>query len=418
MKSIAKKTLSATALAVALAIGAGVAAPASFAAEQKPSVSKAATKPIADAQKAIQAKNFEAAIAKLNEVDAIPTRTPYDIYAAAQLRAYALGQLGRTMDALPFYVAELESGFMTPEDASRISRGVTQLFYQNKDYAKSVEWGQKTLAAGYGDADTWFFIAHSLHFQKKYGEAIQVVNDYLSDAMKKGEKPKENHLLVMLQASAQSRDNGNVMKGLETLVQYYPKTEYWRDLLVTVRDAAGRGTASENYTFNIYRLMRETGALKEANDFLEMAQLGVSQGSPGEAGDALRRGAADSAFGTESEKAAAAKLQQTSKGLEDADRAGLAKFEVEAKAAKGGEGDVRLGQAFLSYDQSEKAVEAIQRGIGKGSLRNADEAQILLGIAYLRLNRKADAAMAFAAVKGTDARFATLSRLWGYLARG
>ena len=101
MKSIAKKTLSATALAVALAIGAGVAAPASFAAEQKPSVSKAATKPIADAQKAIQAKNFEAAIAKLNEVDAIPTRTPYDMYAAAQLRAYALGQLGRTMDALP-----------------------------------------------------------------------------------------------------------------------------------------------------------------------------------------------------------------------------------------------------------------------------------------------------------------------------
>jgi tetratricopeptide (TPR) repeat protein len=418
MKAIAKKTLSTVALAVTLAVGGSLLTSSAFAAEQKPSVSKAAIKPISEGQKAIQAKKFEEALTKLNEVDGIANRTPYDTYAAAQLRAYALSQLGRTAEAVPFYVAELESGFMPADDASRISRGVTQLYYQAKDYAKTVEWGQKTLTAGYGDADTWFFIAHAQYFQKHYAEAAQVVNDYLADALKKGEKPRENPLLVLLQAGAQSKDNTVILKGLELLVQHYPKTEYWRDLLVTVRDAAGRGTASENYTFNIYRLMRETGTLKDSTDFLEMAQLGVSQGSPGEAGDALRRGSAASAFSTESEKSAAAKLQQTSKGLEDADRAGLAKFETEAKGAKGGEGDVRLGQAFLSYDQADKALEAIQRGIGKGSLRNADEAQILLGIALLRLNRKADAAMAFAAVKGTDARFGNLARLWGLLARG
>jgi outer membrane protein assembly factor BamD (BamD/ComL family) len=419
MKAIAKKTLSTVALAVALVLGAGGLSntACAAAAEQKPSVSKASVKPISEAQKAIQAKKFEEAVAKLNEVDSIAARTPYDTFAAAQLRAYALSQLGRMTEAVPFYVAEIESGFLPADEAAKLSRGVTQLYYQNKDYAKTAEWGQKSLAAGYGDADTWFFIAHAHYLQKDFAKASQVANDYLADAMKKGEKPKENPLLVLLQASAQGKDNGAVQKALELLVQNYPKPEYWRDLLVTVRDASGRGTASENYTFNIYRLMRETGTLKESNDFLEMAQLGISQGSPGEAGDALRRGTAANAFTTESDKSGAAKLGQTAKALEDTDRAGLGKFETEAKAAKAGEGDVRLGQALLSYDQAEKALEAIQRGIGKGSLRNADEAQILLGITLLRLNRKADAAMAFAAVKGTDPRLGNLARLWGYLAR-
>lgn len=417
MKAIAKKTLSTIALSVSLALG-GAAVTSSYAAEPpKPSVSKASIKPISEAQKAINAKKFDEAVAKLNEVDSIAARTPYDIFAAAQLRAFALAQMGKQAEALPFYVAQVDSGFLPPEDVARLSRGITQLYYMNKDFTKAIEWGQKTLDAGNGDSETWFFLAHSHYQLKDFARAAKVANDYLAVVQKSGEKPKENPLLVLLQSSYQSKDNANTIKALELLVQHYPKTDYWRDLLVTVRDSSGRGAGSDNYVFNMYRLMREAGTLRESIDFLEMAQLAISQGSPGEASDALRRGQAANAFSTESEKGAASKLQQTAKALEDTDRAGLSKFETEAKAAKAGEGDVRLGQALLSYDQAEKAVEAIQRGIGKGSLRNADEAQILLGIALLHQNRKADAAMAFAAVKGTDARIATLARLWGYYAR-
>jgi hypothetical protein len=108
---------------------------------------------------------------------------------------------------------------------------------------------------------------------------------------------------------------------------------------------------------------------------------------------------------------------QTSQKLADTDRAGLSKFEAEAKAAKAGEADVRLGQAYLSYDEAEQAVTAIQRGIAKGGLRNADEAQILLGIGLLRLGRKDDAVAAFKATKGTDARLGDLARLWSLRAR-
>lgn len=420
MKMNNRNQLSALVLAVAAALGAGslVTSQVTFAAEQKNAVSKAMVKPLSDAQKALQAKKYDEALAKLSEAETVPGQTPYDTFVLHQLRAAAYGQSGRQNEALPSYVAEVESGFMEPAEAERMARGVTALYYQNKDYAHAAEFGQKTIAAGQGNADTWFLVAHSLSLQGKDAEATKVLKDYLADAAKKGEKPSENSLILLTQISARAKDNKGVIDTLQLMVENYPKPETWRDLLMMLRDGGGRGPGSDAYTFNIYRMMRETGTLKEGNDFLEMAQLGIQLGSPGEASDALRRGTTANAYSAESDKAAAKKLQQTAQTLEDADRAGLAKFETEAKAAKSGEGDVRLGQTLLSYDQPDKALEAIQRGIGKGSLRNADEAQILLGIAYLRLGRKADAATAFGAAKGGDARFGNLAHLWAVYARG
>ncbi|MEY4761385.1 MAG: hypothetical protein RLZZ200_1241 [Pseudomonadota bacterium] len=417
MKAIAQKSLSSIVLAVSLALSAGVATTSLAADAPKVSVSKASVKAITDGQKAITAKKYEEAIAKLNEVDSIAARTPYDIFAAAQLRAFAMTQLGKQADAVPFYITQVESGFLPPEEVVRLSRGVTQLLYVSKDFPKTIEWGNKTVAAGHGDADTWFFIAHSHYLQKDYSSALKIVNDYLADAQKRGETPKENPLLVMLQSASHARDTASTLRALELLVQNYAKPDYWRDLVALFRDTNARGANSDNFGFNVYRLMRETGTLRESIDFLEMAQLAISQGSPGEASDAIRRGLAANAFTTESDKSAAAKLQQSAKVLEETDRAGLAKFEAEAKGAKGGEGDVRLGQALLSYDQADKAVEALQRGIGKGSLRNPDEAQMLLGIALRRLDRKAEAATAFGGVKATEGRVATLARYWSFFAR-
>ena len=49
-----------------------------------------------------------------------------------------------------------------------------------------------------------------------------------------------------------------------------------------------------------------------------------------------------------------------------------------------GDSDVKLGAAYLSYGENDKAIEALQRGIGKGGVKDPDEAGLLLGIAYLR----------------------------------
>ncbi|MEO7775020.1 MAG: tetratricopeptide repeat protein, partial [Steroidobacteraceae bacterium] len=232
-----------------------------------------------------------------------------------------------------------------------------------------------------------------------------------------GTKPAEGALSVLLQSAIKTKDQKGAIVALQKMVEYYPKPERWRDLLVLMRDSAGRSANDEEYTLNIYRLMRETGTLKDGNEFVEMATIALKRGSPGEASDAIKRGTAANALSTGGNKTASDVLRKSAEVAEKADRATLAKFETEAKSAKTGEADVRLGQAFLSYDQPDKALEALQRGIQKGSLRNPDEAQILLGMTYLKLGQKAEAQAAFSAGKGQDQKFGDLAQLWAIYAR-
>jgi len=150
---------------------------------------------------------------------------------------------------------------------------------------------------------------------------------------------------------------------------------------------------------------------------MEMAELAVKLGSPGEAVAELQKAIGGGAFKIEQNRTSAESRLKQLTALAASDKAGLPAFEKEAMAAKGGEGDVRLGQAYLSYGEAAKAVEAIQRGIAKGSLRNPDEAQILLGIALLHAGRKDEAIAAFGSPKGADAKLADLAGLWALHAR-
>jgi hypothetical protein len=65
----------------------------------------------------------------------------------------------------------------------------------------------------------------------------------------------------------------------------------------------------------------------------------------------------------------------------------------------------------LSLGDAASAVKAIQRGLGKGNVTSAAEAQLLLGIAQLRAGNKGEAGKAFKAVKG-DADLERVAKLW------
>ena len=418
MNAPVRNTLHALAAAVALTVGVVAVTPQAQAASAPPgpTVSKPAVKPLQAVQTAIQAKNWAEALVKAKDVEALPNKTPYDVFVLSQFVGMAQVNLGKIAEAIPAYEAQLTSGFLPAEDADRISRAMVSLYYQVKKFPEAIDAGQKVIAAGKGNGEIWFMVGHSQYFLSKHAEVVTTIKAYVADATQKGQKPDENPLLLLTQSQSQLGSNAGLSEAFKLLVQYYPKQSYWRDMLVIMRDGGNRGATSDLVTLNLYRLMRGTDTLRESNDFLEMAQLAVQLGSPGEAVDAINRGESASAFKTETEKAAAKTQMGAAQKLADADRAGLAKFETEAKAAKGGEADVRLGQAFLSYDQSDKAVEAIQRGVGKGSLRNADEAQILLGIGLVQLGRKAEAVTAFQAVK-PDSRLGEIAGLWALQAR-
>ena len=154
---MSQSKFSAVVLAVALAVGAGFVSTPAVAAEQKkaaPSVSKPAAKPLQAAQAAVQAKNWDEALAKLAEAEALPKKNSFDEYVIAQFKGMVLAQKGDYAGALGAFEAQFNSEFSAAEEKNRLLKILAQLNYQQKDYAKAADFGMRLVSTGAADADT------------------------------------------------------------------------------------------------------------------------------------------------------------------------------------------------------------------------------------------------------------------------
>ena len=410
---MSKPYLAAIAAAVALAVG-GVTVTSTAVAQEKETVSKGAAKSLKAVQDAANAKKWDESLAKIQEAKALPNLTAFDKYILAQFETQAYVAKQNYPKAADAIEAQLETGKGTAADQAKLQKTLISVYYQTKNYPKAAEAGLKTVKAGAADAETYTLIAQSYYLQGKYQDTVKFLNEYVSDQEKRGQTPKEQTLQLVSDSYNKLDNNNGATATLEKLVSYYPKPNYWNNLLYTLMRAEGN---TDRITLNIYRLMLDTNTLKQGTDYTEMAQLALEQGTPCEAQRVVEKGVADNAFTEQRDKDRNARLLDTAKKACTTDQAGIAKFETEAKSAAGGEADVRLGQAYLSFDQYDKAAEAIQRGIGKGQLKSPEEAQILLGIAQLKRKNADEATKAFKGVKGTDAKLSRLANLWALHAK-
>ena len=211
---------------------------------------------------------------------------------------------------------------------------------------------------------------------------------------------------LLANVASKGGDRSAYVSALEKLVAYYPKREYWADLLRRIESKPG---FSNRLTLDVYRLRLATKTIESGNDYSEMAQLALQQGQAAEAKKILDEGFASGALG----KGADAERQKRLLALAT-QRAADAPRDLataESEVAADGNALVRIGLAYTGLGQYDKGIALIQKGIASGGLKHADDARLALGIAYLRAGNKAKATEAFRAVKGTDGA-AELARLW------
>jgi Flp pilus assembly protein TadD len=170
-------------------------------------------------------------------------------------------------------------------------------------------------------------------------------------------------------------------------------------------------TKNNNQLLNMWRLSDGVDAMTDPSEYVEMAQLAIGQGLPGEAQAVVDKGMQKGVFTTAKQKEQANQLLGEAKQAVTLDKSTLASQDTAARAKTTGDNDVKLGAAYLSYGELDKAIEALQRGIGKGGVKNPDDAAMMLGIAYLRSGNKAEAAKAFGTVK-VDPTMARIAKLW------
>jgi len=404
-----RKTLAFTAWAAACALSVAT-FPA--VAQQKQSVSKVVAKPLQAAQAAIKASKWSECITQLRQADAAAGKTPYDDFAVAELLGFCAIRVNDYGTAARSLEKGLESGFLPQDQVSGRVRALSQVNYQIKNYAKSIEFGNRAIKGGFADADMYTLVAQAYYIQGDYKTTRKFIEDWVGDQEGRGQAPREGALQLLLSSCVKLEDDSCTSRSLERLVARYPKDEYWQNLMRSLFRSGG----TDKTMLNVYRLATEVNAMRRGDDYTEMAQLAIEQGMPGEAQAALETAFEKKFFTDARDVERNQRLLATAKQQSATDRSTLARQEKDAAAAKTGEAELRVGQAYISYGQIPQGLAAVQRGIAKGGLKNPAEAQLVLGIAHLRAGNKAEAVKAFKAVKG-DETLARLGNLWALRAQ-
>jgi len=365
-------------------------------------------RPLQAARDLIKAKRYSEALAKLREADAVPNRTANENFLLDQMRASAALSGGDNGQAIKSIQALLASGRLPDSQQAQYAGSLASLYYRDKDYKDAAQWASRALRSNPSDG-----AMRSLQIQSYYlaGDLASASREALEDvqaAEKAGRTPPEDRLQLLANIASKTGDRAGYVAGIERLVAYYPKKEYWVDLLRRLEAKPG---FSNRLTLDLYRLRAATKTLDTPNEVVEMAQLALQQRQAGEAKKLLDEAFASGLLGKGSEAERQKRLLALASERAAEAPTQLKQGEVEGLASADGNDLVNVGLAYTGLGQYEKGIALIQQGIAKGKLKRADEARLHLGIAYLRAGQKAKARETFKSVSGTDGT-ADLARLW------
>jgi tetratricopeptide (TPR) repeat protein len=395
-------------IGAALVAAAGLVPGTPACAQTKQTNSAKLAKPLKEANDDLKAKKFSDAIAKLKEAEGLAGKTPYDQHLINDMLSFAYIKTQNFPEAAKVMEAELDDGFTPQADIATKVRALAEINYQIKNYDKAIEFGNRAIKGGFGDEQMRTIVGQSYYLKADWKNTLKFEESTADAQIKAGETPKSETLQLILSACVKLSDSACETRALERVVTYYPKPDYWYQLLYTMRQQTSGNDAN---TLQTYRLMSEVDVLKNPEDYTEMAQLAIEVGSPGEAVNILEKGLAKNVFTDQRAKERSQRLLESAKKSAATDQAALPKVEKEAEAAPTGAKSVGVGLAYLGYGQYDKAAAAISKGLTKGGVKDEGQARLLLGIAQLKGGHKDDAVKSFHAVKG-DPSLERLANLW------
>jgi len=370
-------------------------------------MTKKVDKPLGAAQDARTAKNWDEVLVKVAEAEALPVaKSAYDQFWIHEFRGIANVNLKKFTEALPDLQASFDSPCMDDADKPARAKLMMQIAYQQKDYPKAIEYGNRATAIN-PDPDIQVYLANAYYITSDYENTRKVSNAVIDKLESSGKVPEETLYRILQSACINLKDNDCVVAQIEKLVVHYPKPSYWLDLTNSMM----RVSTNDKELLNILRLADGVDAMKEGSQFTEMAQLAMGQGLPGEAQAIIEKGMQKGILTSGRDKDLATRILADAKQAVTLDKSTLEKQDASARAKTTGDSDVKLGAAYLSYGEVNKAIEALQRGIAKGGVKSPDEAGLLLGIAFVRANNKPDAAKAFRTVTQSPV-MARIAKLW------
>jgi len=279
-----------------------------------------------------------------------------------------------------------------------------------KHFDKGIKYANAFIALGGPTDDSVLAsLSEAYYYTNDFANA-EITAKKAVAAAEPGKPPNKNALAVVFGSQIKLKKQSDALNTLETMVTYYDSPDDWGQL---VSEAFGTPGIKQLDDLNLFRLELATKVAMAAADYDTIAQLAIQLGYPVEAQAALEAGLSAGKI-SNSGKTAATLANARTRAAKD--RATLASFEATAAKSPNGELDIKLAQTYYGYGRYADVVTAARSGLSKGGPKaDANEANMLIGMALAMQGNNADAQAALANVKGPPAT-ARVAHLWSLYA--
>jgi hypothetical protein len=368
------------------------------------SVSPEVAKPVQEAQKLAQDKNYTEALAKLNGITKSPL-TSYESYVIDRSRLGIASVAGdeKTVDEMLPRV--IDSSEVPKDEKLKLIQSAAGTADKRGDYKGALAWTQRYLKEGGDDPRMHSELVRYYYLSEDYTHAGQELKLDLDAAEKAGQAPSELQLRLLISIAIKQNDKQGLNAALEKTVAYYPKKENWLNLLQTMRS---RPNFPERLAADFYRLKNHLGLL-EAREYAFFVDSDLRAGYATEAKKVLDAGYAAKTIGDDTPDIKQLMGQATKDAAGEA--RSIAQTEADVRKNKDGLGLVNVGYSYVTLGQLDKGLEMMEQGVKAGNLKRPEEAKLHLGMAYAMAGQKEKAVEILKNVQGTDGT-ADLARYW------
>ncbi|HUG25228.1 hypothetical protein [Piscinibacter sp.] len=388
--------------------------------------------PLQQAGELVHAQRFKEALAKVREADAVGGKTADESHLVERMRIAAASGAGDVETAARSFDAV--SARVSAAERLQMIESLAGACYRAGKHLQAMQWGQRYFKEGGSGSAVRMLLIQSQYLTGDFQGAARELTTEIQQTEKSGRAPGEDRLKLLANAALKVNDTPTYVYALERLVRHYPKKEYWIDLLGRLQR---KPNFSDRLALDTYRLSLATGGMgpsrtppengpvpaaerstsRQANDYMEMAQLALQSGFPIEARHVLGKGFEAKVLGNGPEAGRHQRLKDLVDRKIEQEKAGRDAAIAQAHDAKDGTALVNAGMNLVFHGDKAQGLQLMQQGMAKGNFKRPEDVKLHHAIALFQAGEAGRALQTFRTVRGGDGT-ADLARLWALHATG
>ena len=173
------------------------------------------------AQAAINEKNWDAALAQLQEAQAVEPKTEYDAFMIDELGWYVQLQKKDYVQSAAALERIINSQYIAEADKPQRLRALTQMELQNKQFDKALQYGTAYLQTNPGDTEIALAMAQARYLAGDFAGAKTASEQLVAS----NAKPPEAALLLALRSNYELKNDAGTIPGARRAGTALPAAE-------------------------------------------------------------------------------------------------------------------------------------------------------------------------------------------------